>query len=130
MWSKIDYVVWTWANILTTLVIVVLAIEQFTLTVASPFAVLFYAICGWIIISYLLSISDVEKKGCIGEDEYIFVFVIGLCFQAVLVYYLAWNQWLLTSDMYWLYAPLWPVVYWLIQITYGIAMNFRCVVEE
>ena len=130
MWSKIDYVVWTWANILTTLVIVVLAIEQFTLTVASPFAVLFYAICGWIVISYLLNISDVEKKDCIDEDVFGLIFVVALFVQAPIVYYLAGNQWLLTSDMYWLYAPLWVVVYWLIQITYGIAMNFRCVVEE
>ena len=130
MWNKIDYVIWTWLNVLITLVIMVLAIEQFTLLVASPFAVLFYMLFGWFVIHYMLEYSDVEKKECIGECSYMVSFMFGLIIQAVLVYHLAWNQWLLTSNFYWLYAPLWVAAYWLIQITYGISMNFRCVVEE
>jgi len=125
-----DYVVWIWLNILTTLVLVVLAIEQFTLTVASPIAVLFYAIVGWFVIQFMLEISDTEKDFCIGESIYWLSFIFGMFIQVITVYYLAWNQWLLTGNMFWLYAPLVLVVYWLAQITYWIAMNFRCVVEE
>jgi len=129
MWSKTDYVVWTWLNFFTTLGIVVLAIEQFTMLVASPFAVLGYVIIGWLIMRYLIEFSDVEKEDCIGEISFMVSFMFGFFIQAIAVYSLAWNQWLLTNHMYWLYAPLWEVVYWLIQITCWIAMNFRCVVE-
>jgi len=130
MWSKMDYVVWTWLNALTTLVIVVLAIEQFTLLVASPFAVLGYAIIGWLVLTYLIEFSNVERKDCIGETAFMCSFGLGLFIQIILVYQLGWNQWLLTGNMIWLYAPLWPVVYWLSQIVYWIAMNFRCEVKE
>jgi len=130
MWSKTDYVVWTWLNFFTTLLIVVLVIEQFTMLVASPFAVLGYAIIGWLIMRYLIEFSDVEERDCIGEISFMVSFMFGLFIQAIGVYSLAWNQWLLTNNMFWLYAPLGPVVYWLLQITYGIAMNFRCEVKE
>lgn len=131
MWSKMDYVVWTWLNFLTTLVIVVLAIEQFTLLVASPFAVLGYMIIGfclWWIVE--MCHDEMMKNNDSAECIFMVSFMFGLTIQAILVYHLAWNQWLLTNNMFWLYAPLVPVVYWLVQITYGIAMNFRCVVKE
>ena len=130
MWDDEDSLVWFWLNVITTLYIVMWAIEQYTVLVASPFGVLGYVIVGYVILRILEWLSIGEGNEGIDEPSFGISFGLGLFIQAILVSGLAWNQWLLTNHIIWLYLPLVPATYWIIQITYWIAKTYRCVVEE
>jgi hypothetical protein len=130
MWDQEDSLTWFWLNTITTLYIVVLAIEQYTDLVASPFGVLGYAVVGWAILRFLEWFSKSDNDDGLDEIAFGISFIFGICIQIILVSGLVWNQWVLTNNIIWLYAPVLPVVYWLAQITYGIAKTYRCVVEE
>ena len=60
MWDQEDSFMWFWLNLITTLFIAVLAIEQYTVLVASPFGVLGYVIVGWAILRFFewLSVDE------------------------------------------------------------------------
>lgn len=130
MWDQEDIFIWFWLNFITTLFIAVLAIEQYTVLVASPFGVLGYVIVGWAILRFFEWLSVDEGSVIIDEFADGMGFVFGFVIQAILISGLVWNQWLLTSNLIWLYAPILPITYWLSQITYRIAKSYRCEVEE
>ena len=130
MWEQEDSLTWFWLNLISTLYIVILAIEQYTAVVASPFGVLGYVIVGWAILRILEAVSLGKEEIEIDEGSFGISFGLGLFIQAIFVSGLAWNQWLLTNHIIWLYLPLVPATYWIIQITYRIAKTYRCVVEE
>ena len=130
MWDEDDSLTWFWLNLITTLYIVVLAIEQYTVLVASPFGVLVYVVVGWFILRILEEVSLGKGEIDIDEGSFGISFVFGLLIQAILVSGLAWNQWVLTNNIIWLYLPLVPATYWIVQITYWIAKTYRCEVVE
>lgn len=130
MWDQEDSLIWFWLNVITTLYIIVLSIEQYTVLVASPFAVVGYAVVGWAILRFLEWFSEGDNDDGLNETAFGASSVFGLIIQTILISGLVWNQLELTSDFIWLYAPILPITYWLAQITYWIAKTYRCEVEE
>lgn len=130
MWDQEDMFIWFWINFITTLFIAVLAIEQYTVLVASPFGVLGYVIVGWFILRLFEHLSTDEEDMIIDEFADGMAFAFGLIIQTILICGLVWNQWVLTGDFIWQYAPILPITYWLAQITYRIAKSYRCGVGE
>lgn len=129
MWKQIDSIAWTWFNVFMTLFIVVLAVELLSEISISPFAVLGFVIFGWIMLRCMEEISYEDRDLCIGEGECFMSALFGFLIQIPVVFMVAGYQWELTGDILWLYFPLLSIVYWIIQVSYAVAVSYRCVSE-
>lgn len=129
MWKQSDSIGWFWLNVVTTLFIVVLAVEWLSEITISPLAVLGVVIFGWIVFRCMEEVSHEDNDICLEEVDYMLSFVFGFIIQIPVIFMVAGYQWTLTGDMIWLYLPLWSIVYWIIQVAYGIAVSYRCISE-
>jgi hypothetical protein len=129
MWKQFDSIAWTWLNVFMTLFVVVLAVELLSEISITPLAVLGVVIFGWIMFRCLEDVSYESHDLCIGDFEYFLSAFFGFLIQMSVVFMVAGYQWELTGDMLWLYFPLLSIVYWIIQVAYGVAVSYRCVSE-
>lgn len=129
MWKQFDSIGWAWLNVITTLFVIVLAIELLSEITVGPLAVLGFIIFGWIMFRCMEAVSNEDYDLCIGDFEYYLSAFFGFFIQMPIVFMVAGYQWELTGDMIWLYFPVWFIVYWIVQIAYGVSVSYRCVSE-
>jgi len=129
MWKQIDSIVWFWLNVLTTLFIVVLAVELLSEITVSPLAVLGFVVFGWIMFRCMEWVSNEDDNLCIGVVDYFLSALFGFLIQMSVVFMTAGYKWGLTGNMIWLYFPLLSIAYWIIQVAYGVTVSYRCASE-